>query len=76
MTKISREDQFSMYLNAITETFDPHTNYFTPKNKDDFNTSMSGVITGIGATLRTDEDYTKVMSIVVGGPPGKIKNLK
>lgn len=76
MKTLKREDQFSLYLNAITQTFDPHTNYFTPKNKDDFNTSMSGIITGIGATLRTEEDYTKVMSIVVGGPAWKNKELE
>lgn len=76
MNKMKREDKFSIYLNAITESFDPHTNYYTPKNKDDFNSSMSGIIKGIGATLRTDEEYTKVMSIVPGGPAWKQKELE
>lgn len=76
MHKMKREDKFSLYLNAITETFDPHTNYYTPKNKDDFNSSMSGIIKGIGATLRTEDEYTKVMSIVPGGPAWKQKELE
>lgn len=76
MSKMKREDKFSLYLNSITESFDPHTNYYTPKNKDDFNSSMSGIIKGIGATLRTDDEYTKVMSIVPGGPAWKQKELE
>jgi carboxyl-terminal processing protease len=76
MGKLKREDYFSLYVNAITETFDPHSNYFTPKNKDDFNTSMSGRLIGIGATLRTDDEYTKVMSVVPGGPAWKQKQLE
>lgn len=76
MGKLKREDHFSLYVNSISETFDPHSNYFTPKNKDDFNTSMSGRLIGIGATLRTDDEYTKVMSIVPGGPAWKQKQLE
>lgn len=74
--KIRRADRFSDYVNAITEVFDPHTSYFSPKDKQDFDINMSGRLEGIGATLQTDGDYTKVTQIVPGGPAWKQKELE
>jgi carboxyl-terminal processing protease len=64
------------YLNAMTAVFDPHTSYFRPKDKESFDIRFSGQLEGIGATLQTDDEYTKVTSIVVGGPAWKGKDLK
>ncbi|THH37708.1 carboxy terminal-processing peptidase [Neolewinella litorea] len=64
------------YLNAMTAVFDPHTSYFRPKDKESFDIRFSGRLEGIGATLQTDDEYTKVTSIVVGGPAWKGKELK
>jgi len=71
-----RSDYMSNYLNAITNVFDPHTSYYLPKDKENFDISMSGTLEGIGARLQTSEEYTKVVSIVPGGPAWKNKELE
>lgn len=68
--------QRGQYLNALTAAFDPHTNYFRPKDKESFDIRFSGRLEGIGATLTPSDDYTKVSSVVVGGPAWKGKQLK
>jgi carboxyl-terminal processing protease len=60
MEKLRREDRFSDYINSITEQFDPHTSYFSPNDKEDFDIGMSGRLEGIGARLQADGEYTKV----------------
>lgn len=76
MAKERRVDHISDYLNAITSTYDPHTNYFLPEDKENFDISMSGTLEGIGARLVTEGEYTKVSSIVPGGPAWKGKDLE
>jgi len=71
-----RTDYLSHYLNAITHVFDPHTAYYLPKDKENFDINMSGTLEGIGARLQTEEAYTKVISIVPGGPAWKGKELE
>ncbi len=70
------EDVFSMYMNAMTEAFDPHTNYFSPSVADRFKQNMSLSLEGIGAKLQTDNDYTKVIEIIPGGPAQKTELVK
>jgi carboxyl-terminal processing protease len=62
-------------MNAITESYDPHTNYFSPKAADLFKQQMSLSLEGIGARLHTENDYTKVAEIITGGPAEKSKLL-
>ncbi len=76
LSKLRRSDRLSDYLNAITNVYDPHTGYFAPKDKENFDISMSGALEGIGARLQTDGDYTKVTEIVPGGPAWKGKELE
>ena len=71
-----RSDYMSNYLNAITNVFDPHTSYYLPKDKENFDINMSGTLEGIGARLQTGDEYTKVVSIVPGGPAWKGKELQ
>ncbi len=68
MRKTQSEDVFQLYMNAFAATFDPHTNYMSPKTSDDFKIRMSLSLEGIGASLRTEDDYTKVVEIIPGGP--------
>lgn len=69
--KVRRSDRFEQYLNAITSQFDPHTDYYSPKGKQDFNMRMGGKLEGIGARLGTVGELTQVASIVPGGPVWK-----
>lgn len=77
MSEFMREDDlFAQYVNAITMANDPHSNYFSPKDKQDFEIDMSGKLEGIGARLTKDGEYTKVVSVVPGGPAWKGKELE
>jgi carboxyl-terminal processing protease len=71
VTQFNAEDVFSLYMNSITEAYDPHTNYLSPKASDLFRQSMSLSLEGIGAQLQTDNDLTKVAKIIPGGPADK-----
>ncbi|MDZ4713900.1 MAG: carboxy terminal-processing peptidase [Cytophagales bacterium] len=73
--QINSEDVFSIYMNCITESYDPHTSYLSPKATDLFKQSMSLSLEGIGARLQTDNEYTKVVEIIPGGPAEKSKKL-
>lgn len=75
MSQFNSEDVFSIYMNAITEAYDPHTNYFSPKAADLFKQSISLSLEGIGARLQTDNDYTKIVEIIPGGPAEKSNKL-
>jgi carboxyl-terminal processing protease len=76
MSKLKREDRMSVYLNTFTHIFDPHSEYYKPIDKENFNIRFSGRLEGIGASLRTEGDYTKVVRVVVGGPAWKQKELE
>lgn len=71
IAQFNSEDVFSVYMNCITEAYDPHTNYFSPKASDLFKQSMSLSLEGIGARLQVENDFTKVFEIIPGGPAEK-----
>lgn len=73
---LTDEDRFSLFMNAIAETMDPHTEYFAPLDKRYFDEQMSGTFFGIGALLRQDDNFVKIESIVTGGPAWKQGELK
>lgn len=76
MRQFNTEDVFSMYMNAITEAYDPHTNYMSPKASALFKQSMSLSLEGIGAQLQAENDFTKVVRILPGGPADRTKKVQ
>ncbi|MBQ0761375.1 carboxy terminal-processing peptidase [Marinobacter psychrophilus] len=62
------EDAFQAYMNAFAGMWDPHTSYFSPRTSENFNINMSLSLEGIGAVLQGDNEYTKVVRLVPGGP--------
>lgn len=76
ISKAKNEDAFSLYMNAFTGCVDPHTDYFSPRGAEDFKVNMSQSLEGIGATLTTEGDYTKVRELVKGGPADRSKKVK
>ncbi len=76
LKKFDRTDLLSMYINCITEMFDPHTNYFPPADKENFDIRMSGKLEGIGAQLQEKDGFLKVAAIVPGSPSYKQGQLK
>ncbi len=69
-------DAYETIVNALTLLYDPHTNFMAPRASENFNINMSLSLQGIGAVLRTEEQYTKVDRIVPGGPAEKQGQLK
>jgi len=68
ITEYEGRDVFQLYMNTFAESFDPHTNYFSPITSENFQIRMSQSLEGIGATLTLQNDYTRVASVVPGGP--------
>lgn len=62
------QDVFQLYANALTSLYGPHSSYFTPRSNENFQINMSLSLEGIGAQLTTEDDYTKVIEVIPGGP--------
>jgi len=65
-----------IYLNALGHVYDPHTDYFSPRDSENFEINMSLSLEGIGAVLQREDEFTKVISVVPGGPAAKQGELK
>ncbi|HLP40115.1 MAG TPA: carboxy terminal-processing peptidase, partial [Fibrobacteria bacterium] len=76
MLKEDRLARLSAYLNTVGNAYDPHTEYFKPEAKEEFDLSMTGTLEGIGAVLREEDGYIKVVSIVPGSASWRQKELK
>ena len=70
------QDVFQIYANSLTELYDPHTNYLSPRRSENFNINMSLSLEGIGAVLQQEDEYTKVARLVAKGPADKQGELK
>ncbi len=75
INETERSDWFSIYINTIAETFDPHTSYFAPQEKENFDVSMSGTLEGIGARLQKKNDLVEISELISGGPASRGKEL-
>ncbi len=62
------EDVFEAFMNAYVLSLDPHSNYFSPRNSEEYNIQMSLSYEGIGASLQLTEDYVTVIDVIAGGP--------
>lgn len=72
----SRQEWFSEYVNSIVYQFDPHTFYFNPDDKEDFDVDMSGNYAGIGARLQQKMDKISVVELISGGPAWRQNELE
>jgi len=76
ITQQKEEDIFSLAINILSNQFDPHSTYLSPRSAEDFDVNMSLKLTGIGALLGIEDDYTKIISLVPGGPAEKSGKIK
>ena len=67
----NEEDIYSIAINSITNLFDPHSSYLSPKSAEDFDMQMSLKLEGIGALLGTEDDYPQIVKLIKGGPAEK-----
>ncbi len=70
------EDAYRVYINALTLSYDPHTQYFSPRGTENFNIRMRLSLQGIGAMLQSEDEYTKVTRLIPAGPADKAGELK
>ncbi|MBC5993569.1 carboxy terminal-processing peptidase [Pontibacter cellulosilyticus] len=68
LNKINKEDRRATFINAVANVYDPHTGYFPPKAKSDFDINFTGRLEGIGASLLEVDGNIKVNEIVPGSP--------
>jgi carboxyl-terminal processing protease len=76
ISQYNSQDVFQVYANALTELYDPHTNYLSPRTSENFNINMSLSLEGIGAVLQLQDEYTRVARIVPAGPADKQGELQ
>ncbi len=74
--QVNNTDRITIYENSLAAVFDPHTNYFPPKIKEDFDIRFSGKLEGIGATLSPKEGYIRIVEVVPGSPAWKSGKIK
>jgi len=72
----SDEDVIKTFLVALSQSYDPHSEYMSPSDMENFNIQMRLSLVGIGAVLRTDDGYAKIVEVVPGGPADKDGRLK
>jgi len=74
--KLDANDWLAQYANAIANTHDPHTEYFAPIARDNFDIAMSGRLEGTGARLQAEDGRIKVSDIVPGSASYRQGELK
>lgn len=74
--QVNNTDRITIYENALTAVYDPHSNYFPPKLKEDFDIRFSGQLEGIGATLSPKDGYIRIVEVVPGSPAWKTGEIK
>lgn len=72
----TKQDHYDRFFDAVARAYDPHTNYMAPTSKEDFDIQMSGSLEGIGALLREEDGYIKVVRIIPGSAAERQGELK
>ena len=74
--QLNSNDIFQSFINAYTTSIEPHTAYFSPRASENFDINMRLSLEGIGAVLAPDDDYTRIMEVITGGPAALSGQLK
>ena len=74
--KTNERDIFQTFLSTVAKTVDPHTAYFSPRDSENFNMGLSLSLQGIGAQLTTEDEFTKIVELIKGGPAERGEELK
>ena len=74
--QVTSDDVFENFMNSFASVFDPHSNYFSPRNSEEYRIQMSLSYEGIGASLQSIDDYVTIMEILPGGSAQQNGELK
>ena len=66
--QVTVDEVFENLMNAYARTYDPHSNYFSPRNSEEYRIQMSLSYEGIGATLQSEDEYAMIVNLLPGGP--------
>jgi len=72
----TKEDINNTFLSVLSQTYDPHSEYLSRSELENFGINMRLSLVGIGAVLHSEEGYAKIMELVPGGPASKDNRLK
>ena len=73
---LSADDVFETFMNSVAHVMDPHSNYLSPRQSEEYEIEMSLSYEGIGATLQPEDDLVRIINLIPGGPAalgGEIK---
>ncbi len=74
--QITADDVFETFMNAYSHVYDPHSNYLSPRNSEEYNIAMSLSYEGIGASLQLVDDYVTIMNVLPGGSAAASSDIK
>ena len=74
--QVTADDVFETFMNAYSHVYDPHSNYLSPRNSEEYNIAMSLSYEGIGASLQLVDDYVTIMNVLPGGSAAASTDLK
>jgi carboxyl-terminal processing protease len=72
----TKEDQAKLFINALAQAYDPHSEYMSPAEMENFSIDMRLSLVGIGAMLRSDDGYATIVELIPGGPAAVQGELK
>ena len=76
VNQVTADDVFENLMNAYCRTFDPHSNFFSPRDSEEYRIQMSLNYDGIGASLQQQDDFVQVLNVIEGGPAAAAGTLK
>lgn len=76
INEFNNEDVYAIFMSVFTGIYDPHTTYLPPRQSENFDINMRLSLEGIGARLQREDEYTKVVNLVPGGPAQKSGAIK
>lgn len=68
IAELDADDTFELFMNAVAHTMDPHSNYLSPQDSEEYRIDMSLSYEGIGARLQAEDEYVEVVEVLPGGP--------
>jgi carboxyl-terminal processing protease len=74
--QVTADDVFETFMNAYSHVYDPHSNYLSPRNSEEYNIAMSLSYEGIGASLQLVDDYVTIMNVLPGGSAAASTDIK
>lgn len=72
----TKDDMVKIFLSTLSQTYDPHSEYLSKSELENFAINMRLSLVGIGAVLQSDEGYAKIMELVPGGPASRSGQIK